>query len=67
MVIYDLFYDYSENMSFLDRNNTTNETEDEPAFNPAVAAATMRNEEIPVELIQDKAIIHKLYCSLEDL
>ena len=54
-------------MSFLDRNNTTNETEAEPAFNPAVAAATMRNEEIPVELIQDKPIIHKLYCSLEDL
>ena len=50
-----------------ERTDTTNETEDEPAFNPAVAAATMRNEEIPVELIQDKPIIHKLYCSLEDL
>ena len=32
-------------MSFLDRNNTSNETQDEPAFNPAVAAAIMKAAE----------------------
>lgn len=55
------------NLSFLDSYSSTGENTSESTFNPAAAAASMRDEELPVEPIIDKPIVHTLYCSLEDL
>lgn len=61
------FFISDGNFSFLDTYSSTGESTTDNAFNPAAAAASMRDSEMPPELITDKPIIHKLYCTLEDL